>query len=445
MALDVFSSVRGLLKSDDFTIDNFVFKLHYRASVILFLGSSLVGVAKQYFGDPINCQTSSGVSSKVLDDYCWIHSTFHLRNEYQGAVGCIVDTELLPDRSPSGYLPTYFDDNRKPISRNPSLLLSQSTPDTSFYQWVPFTLLFQALMFYLPRKIWKSCEGGLIASFGREGKRRLMMRHGGDEDNLETGFIHKDELARKYSAYFLSILHHNNGYFAQFFICEIMNFLIDVGNIYLTDYFLGGRFMRYGTRVVNFLSFDQISRLDMPNPFCTVFPTITSCTFHTVGSAAGEQKFNSLCILSLNIINEKVYLLLWFWLFFLSILTGVHLLYRICVVFLPPLRYLLILMRTRGFSKGDASTAKTVLSNCYLGDWFVLYQLSKNSNTYFFRYLLRHLEKQFSHQAKSRLGRYRSEIKADETMRRSATNGGGSEEGRRRKCLENDDDILPPL
>ena len=31
-----------------------------------------------------------------------------------------------------------------------------------------------------------------------------------------------------------------------------------------------------------------------------------SCTFHTVGTAAGEQKFNSLCILSLNIINEKV-------------------------------------------------------------------------------------------------------------------------------------------
>ena len=36
------------------------------------------------------------------------------------------------------------------------------------------------------------------------------------------------------------------------------------------------------------------------------FNIYLSCTFHTVGSAAGEQKFNSLCILSLNIINEKV-------------------------------------------------------------------------------------------------------------------------------------------
>ena len=73
--------------------------------------------------------------------------------------------------------------------------------------------------------------------------------------------------------------------------------------------------------MVKYLSHDQQDRLQMPNPMvtisrssglftflsqCTVFPTVTSCTFHTVGTAAGEQKFNSVCILSLNIINEKV-------------------------------------------------------------------------------------------------------------------------------------------
>lgn len=83
MALDILRSAKSILKIDDLTIDNVVFKLHYRVTVAIFIGSSLIGVAKQYFGDPINCQTSSGVSSKVLDDYCWIHSTFHVRNEYQ--------------------------------------------------------------------------------------------------------------------------------------------------------------------------------------------------------------------------------------------------------------------------------------------------------------------------------------------------------------------------
>ena len=56
MALDLLRSAKGILKTDDLTIDNVVFKLHYRVTVAILIGSSLIGVAKQYFGDPINCQ-----------------------------------------------------------------------------------------------------------------------------------------------------------------------------------------------------------------------------------------------------------------------------------------------------------------------------------------------------------------------------------------------------
>ena len=38
------------------------------------------------------------------------------------------------------------------------------TPDTSFYQWVPLLLVIQAGLFYVPRRIWKSCEGGLMVT-----------------------------------------------------------------------------------------------------------------------------------------------------------------------------------------------------------------------------------------------------------------------------------------
>ncbi len=58
-----------------------------------------------------------------MDDYCWIHSTFHVRNEYQGNVGCILDTVLA--------------------GRESMVLAAADTPDTAFYQWVPFTLVFQ--------------------------------------------------------------------------------------------------------------------------------------------------------------------------------------------------------------------------------------------------------------------------------------------------------------
>jgi hypothetical protein len=58
MALDVVGSVRYLLKAEEISIDDWIFRLHYRATVLILFTSSLVGVAKQYFGDPINCQVS---------------------------------------------------------------------------------------------------------------------------------------------------------------------------------------------------------------------------------------------------------------------------------------------------------------------------------------------------------------------------------------------------
>jgi len=428
MALDVLRSAKAILKTDDFVIDNVVFKLHYRVTVALLLGASLIGVAKQYFGDPINCQTASGVSSGVLDDYCWIHSTFHLRQDFQGSVGCLVDPELMMDKQEHTGFTAYFQrlSGQSPSS-SASEQLSRATPDTSFYQWVPFVLLLQAALFYIPRKIWKSCEGGLMAAFGRESRGVLLLCHE-ESGELEKGVAeNREELARKYSVFFSNRLHHNNGYFIQFLICEILNLVMNIVNIYLTDYFLSGRFMKYGSQVVKFLSYDKMSRTEIPNPLCTVFPTITSCTFHSVGTAAGEQKFNSLCVLSLNIVNEKVYLLLWFWFFGLCLLTGIHLVFRLTVITLPPLRYLLILLRVRGFTKTDLSTCRKVLEFCYLGDWFVLYQLSKNSNPYFFRYMLKHLEKNFVTQTRSRHSSKKS-WKEDDFGRKN-----GDEAGRRRK------------
>ena len=67
-------------------------------------------------------------------------------------------------------------------------------------------------------------------------------------------------------------------------------------------------------------------------------------------------------------------------------------------VFLP-----FILNSLQLLAQGDLRTLQLnmnqkfqVLGHCYLGDWFVLYQLCKNSNSYFFRYLLRSLEKSFN-------------------------------------------------
>ena len=42
------------------------------------------------------------------------------------------------------------------------------------------------------------------------------------------------------------------------------------------------------------------------DPLNSVFPKVAKCTFNKYGPSGTIEKFDGLCILSLNIINEKV-------------------------------------------------------------------------------------------------------------------------------------------
>ena len=61
---------------------------------------------------------------------------------------------------------------------------------------------------------------------------------------------------------------------------------------------------------------DQEDRLD---PLIYVFPRMTKCTFHKFGTSGEVEKHDALCLLPLNIVNEKVYIFLWFWFILLTV------------------------------------------------------------------------------------------------------------------------------
>jgi hypothetical protein len=48
---------------------------------------------------------------------------------------------------------------------------------------------------------------------------------------------------------------------------------------------------------------------------------VASCTFYQYGAAGGQSGLNALCILALNVIIDKVYLVLWCW-YFLLVVAG---------------------------------------------------------------------------------------------------------------------------
>jgi len=44
----------------------------------------------------------------------------------------------------------------------------------------------------------------------------------------------------------------------------------------------------------------------MANPMCETFPRIAACNYVRYGSGGGQENKNAICILSLNMINDKV-------------------------------------------------------------------------------------------------------------------------------------------
>jgi len=98
-------------------------------------------------------------------------------------------------------------------------------------------------------------------------------------------------------------------------------------------------------------------------------------------------------------INDKAFLILWWWFFFLAIIGLIRLIYRLIQILSPEMRFQLINMRMNRYFKKSSKMVKIehFVSQCKLGDWFVLYQLSKNLNRPFFMDFLTHLSVRYAH------------------------------------------------
>merc|ERR1719270_1817756 len=85
------------------------------------------------------------------------------------------------------------------------------------------------------------------------------------------------------------------------------------------DVFLGGQFTRYGTEILAISDQPLEERTD---PLNKVFPKVTKCTFHKYGPSGTVENKDGLCVLANNIINEKIYIFLWFWFITIAVLAN---------------------------------------------------------------------------------------------------------------------------
>jgi len=156
-------------------------------------------------------------------------------------------------------------------------------------------------------------------------------------------------------------------YAFSYLLCTGLNLLNVVVSIFLLDRFIRTseqNFLSLGPRWIDSLG-DDTDKRDRANSFLTtLFPREVLCQWHEYGSGGYIQWHVYLCLLASNVITEKVFVFLWFWLFFLLIISTGVFIYLSLLLFSSNVtvrNYFLsfaVKVRPKNFWKRDDKSAK---------------------------------------------------------------------------------------
>nr|XP_045616203.1 innexin inx2-like isoform X2 [Procambarus clarkii] len=340
-------------------VESLAFRLHYRYTYLLYMLATLLSSLYDTVGKKIDCM--SGVPSpsfgKVVNNYCFIMGTFTVDRLHGVKVG--VDAPhpgVGPHKS------------------------EEAITFHTYYQWVPFVLFFQGVMFYLPHWLWKAWEGGLF----KQAIQNLAIRDYLGK-NLKN-YVNRKDMFRTLSKYVIHHMDRHTTWAHKFFFCEFLNLGVVIATLFFTDWFLGGEFLTYGSNVFAVSGMDPENRTD---PMSFVFPKMAKCTFRSFGASGTIQVRDVMCLIATNIINEKIYIFLWVWLVLLTTVTSLWLVFRLLTIFIPWLRYFILRMHTNEAARVQVSR---VMKEVSLSQWFLLLSLAHNMESSIFSEFLIHFD-----------------------------------------------------
>lgn len=288
MLVNTLKDVLGVFFTRKILFDSNIFqRFHYRFSVAVLLIFVVVLIFNQNFGSHIYCIAGKITIQNIIDQYCYWSSSFILvrgneRNIYDG-VG------------------PYSNEEIKVIA---------------YYQWVQLFLTFQCSFFYVGRVFWKTFEKNRLhkmlqlirgeMELYRRSEDKIFSKH--IDSNLCYSSISQDlsEIFKKLSlkVKLLKVLVLNRDRGCYFILSEVVNFSVIICQIYLTDLFLQGQFLLLGP-----LCFKNYN----DNLLNFIFPKITKCNFENIGPSGTRERSDAICFLPQNILNEKIFIFLWFW------------------------------------------------------------------------------------------------------------------------------------
>ncbi|GFT46209.1 innexin shaking-B [Nephila pilipes] len=352
---NIVKNVGAIVQIEETKIDYQTFRLHYICTVGFLLVFFIVITVSQIVGDPIFCESQDD-TRQAINSYCWMHSTYVIPKAFFKEVG-----KDVPHPGVDG-------------TQDPKEFFY-----LTYYQWVFFILFFQAVCFYIPRLLWITWEGGKMKTLTKDMNNVLL-----PEPEFRERFL---ALRR----YLVKTWTAHDVYAAKYFFCELLTLINVVLQFFLLDLLFNGKYLDFGVRIIKFYTSAQYIR-EMNetqsvkgDPLIMLFPRVTKCIFRKFGKTSTIEIKDFLCIMSLNAINEKIFVFLWFWFLLLAVLTIITLLMDYFLMVSPVIRA--YALQTR-FYLVDHKAIKKLVRKGSFGDWLILDMIGQNIDHSVFRDLV---------------------------------------------------------
>ncbi|KAL7061375.1 hypothetical protein AAHC03_010056 [Spirometra sp. Aus1] len=312
-------------------VEDFADKINFIFTVIIISVCTLVVTVKQYILKPISCYIATEVGGTNLlnyvENYCWVQGTLPI--------------------SYSGKMPS-----------TDSAWQEMEAKKILYYQWVPFVLGLQCILFYVPRLVWQLiCHHSTGSDLEHIIKKAVEAVHAkendrpGVMDELATWVEHlvfqeqkraimktaasavfsqrkeydkaydstrmgSSHLLRRFSVPLFSRPRGNYIFFAYLSL-KLLYLANAVAQMFLMQAFLGFEptTLPFGVQVLENIFKGQDWQVTL------TFPRVGFCLVKMKQLGVTTNAVTAQCALPVNMLNEKIYIFLWWWILLAAVLT----------------------------------------------------------------------------------------------------------------------------
>ncbi|CAF1364496.1 unnamed protein product [Adineta steineri] len=317
--------------------DDFADRLNYKYTVGLLIFFSIIIASKQFSNDHIQCWVPAIFTRNYeiyVSNYCWIHNTYHIN---------ISEPSIQRSREKHYVL--------------------------RYYQFVPFILLIQALLYLLPRLCWRSFSrhSGIdvknlmeaaqsLKSVKRFHKHKTIMNYLVSLIHQYVGDPRKKSKQEdsQINAYIQGIIHcvigttntFNSYLLLLYLFIKILFILSTFFQLYAIRLLLEQKWTVDDT----IKSFRHIFTTGVlrSNPLSKYFPKISMCDFRIIEPNSDDgHKYTVQCVLTINVYNEQIFTVLYVWMNIVLAITIYDFLSWLMFLLFPRLRYSFFVQHTR--------------------------------------------------------------------------------------------------